>query len=44
MLKQAAHRVVHDALEGLQEDQYVSGLAAGDPVIVVMLCQLVDLL
>lgn len=40
----AAHRVVHDALEGLQEDQDVGGLAASDPVIVVVLSQLVDLL
>lgn len=41
----ATHRVVHDALERLKEDQDVSGLAASsDPVIVVVLRQLVDLL
>lgn len=38
------HRVVHNALERLEEDQDVGGLAAGDPVIVVVLCQLIDLL
>lgn len=35
---------VHNPFQGLQEDQGVGGLAAGDPVIVVVLRQLVDLL
>lgn len=40
-----AHCVVHNALERLKEDQDVGRLAAGgDPVIVVVLRQLVDLL
>lgn len=39
-----AHSGVHDALEGLQEDEGVGGLAARDPVVMVVLRQLVYLL
>ncbi len=39
-----AYSGVYDALQGLEKDDGVSGLAAGDPVVVVVLCQLVDLL
>ena len=39
-----AYSGVDDAFEGLEEDDGVGGLAAGDPIVVVVLRQLVDLL
>ena len=43
-LLERAHRTVNNPLEGLQQVNCVGGLAASDPVIMMVLCQFVDLL